>query len=405
MPKSNTPISHSTANGAGSQRPWYLQLFYEEKTRAIIYQILVTGALILLGWYLVSNTLDNLARQNIATGYGFLSLEASFGISESMIAYSPADTYGKALMVGILNTIKVSIVGILLATLIGTLVGIARLSPNWLLRKFSGAYVNAFRNVPVLLQLFFWYALINTGLPKPRQALNPFGDLFITNRGIYTAIPEYHVAYWWMAAAALAGVIGWWALRRWAIRRQQATGQPFHHAIAGLALTLALILLAYFAAGAPTTMDAPSLQGFNFKGGWNISTEFTALLLGLTIYTSTYIAEIVRSGIESVPKGQWEASNALGLKPGHILREIILPQALRVIIPPLTNQFLNLTKNSSLAVAVGYPDLVSISNTTMNQTGQAIEAIAIFMTIYLSLSLGISLFMNWYNKRMALVER
>ncbi|RRJ82771.1 amino acid ABC transporter permease [Aestuariirhabdus litorea] len=401
MSRLTPPLPRSDAN----KRPWFLQLFYEEKTRAIIYQILVTGALILLGWYLVSNTLDNLARQNIATGYGFLSLEASFGISESMIAYSPADTYGRALMVGILNTIKVSIVGILLATLIGTLVGIARLSPNWLLRQFSGAYINTFRNVPLLLQLFFWYALINTSLPKPRQALNPFGDTFITNRGIYTAIPEYHVAYWWMLAAALLGMLGWWLLRRWAIRRQQATGQPFHHGIAGFCLTLLAVIAAYLLAGAPSAMDAPVLQGFNFKGGWNISTEFTALLLGLTIYTSTYIAEIVRSGIESVPKGQWEASNALGLRPGQILREIILPQALRVIIPPLTNQFLNLTKNSSLAVAVGYPDLVSISNTTMNQTGQAIEAIAIFMTIYLSLSLGISLFMNWYNNRMALVER
>jgi len=255
------------------------------------------------------------------------------------------------------------------------------------------------------MQLILWYTVLNNGLPSPRQAWQPLDGVFLSNRGLFVAIPEYHPAYLWMLGALLVGILLALLLRHWAMSRQVLTGQPFPYVSVGIALTTALILLAYLVMGAPTAMDVPALKGFNFRGGWRISPEFTALLMGLSIYTSTYIAEIVRSGIEAVPNGQSEAAAALGLKRSRIMRLIVLPQALRVIIPPVTNQFLNLTKNSSLAVAVGYPDLVSISNTTMNQTGQAIEAISIFMAIYLSLSLLISLFMNWYNKKMALVER
>jgi general L-amino acid transport system permease protein len=381
------------------------RLFREERVRNIFYQCLVTGGILLMGLYLVSNTLDNLERQGISTGYEFLNLEASFKIGESPIEYDASDSYGRALWVGVLNTIKVSVTGVILATIIGTLVGIARLSHNPLLKRIAGVYIETFRNVPVLLQLVLWYTLINNALPSPRQALEPVENVFLSNRGLFMPIPEYHVAYLWMAVALVLGLVLSVFVKRWAISRQAQTGQPFPYVWASIGLTLGLMLLAYLFGGAPTEISTPALKGFNFRGGWRMSPEFAALLIGLTIYTSTYIAEVVRSGIEAVPKGQLEAAQALGLKQSKIMTLVVLPQALRVIIPPLTNQYLNLTKNSSLAVAVGYPDLVSISNTTMNQTGQAIEAISIFMAIYLTLSLLISLFKNWYNKKMALVER
>lgn len=380
-------------------------LLYDKTFRSILYQILVFGGVFLLGWYLVSNTQANLAQQNIATGFGFLDREASFGISESLIDYTPESSYGTALAVGILNTIKVSLTGIILATLIGTTIGIGLVSKNWLLRFLGKTYIDVFRNIPLLLQLFFWYAVITNGLPNVRQALNPLAGVFLTNRGLYLPIPAEHPAWLWVVVGFFVGIVGALALRKWSLKRLEATGHIFPHLSVGLGVIVGVPVLTWLLFGAPTDMDVPSLQGFNFQGGLNMSPEFFTLLLGLTIYTSTYIAEVVRSGIQSVPQGQSEAATSLGLKRSWIMRLIVLPQALRVIIPPLTNQYLNLTKNSSLAVAIGYPDLVSISNTTMNQTGQAIEGVAIFMTVYLGISLLISLFMNWYNKRMALVEQ
>ncbi|OSQ41901.1 amino acid ABC transporter permease [Thalassospira sp. MCCC 1A01428] len=377
----------------------------DENIRAIIYQIVAIGLVVLAGWYLVSNTLANLERQNISTGYGFLNLEASFGISESMIDYTPQSNYATALMVGFLNTVKVAFLGIILCTIIGTIFGVARLSSNWIVRKLATVYVETFRNIPVLLQLFFWYAIIPGAFPAARNAFQPLPDVLLTNRGMYIPVPVADNAYDFMGIAAIIAFIVIYFVKKWASKRLDATGQPFPIVWASLGIFFGLALLAYLVGGAPTAMDIPALKGFNIQGGYNISPEFMSVLIGLTIYTSTYVAEVVRSGIQAVPNGQWEAAESLGLKRSIALRKIILPQSMRVAIPPLTNQYLNLTKNSSLAVAVGYPDLVSISNTTMNQTGQAIEAISIYMAVYLGLSLITSLFMNWFNKKMALVER
>ncbi len=382
-----------------------LAMLYDKTVRSVIYQILVFGGVFLLGWFLVNNTMTNLERQDIATGFGFLSKEAAFGISESLIAYTPSDTYGHALLVGVLNTLKVSVVGIILATILGTFVGIGLVSKNWLLRFLGKTYIETFRNIPLLLQLFFWYSVVTNALPHPRNALAPVEGVFLTNRGLYLPIPAENPVWTAVIIAFIAGIAGAFLLRRWAFKRLEATGEVFPYLSVGLGIIVGLPVLTWLFAGAPTEMNTPSLTGFNFTGGLNMSPEFFTLLLGLTVYTATYIAEVVRSGIQSVAKGQSEAATSLGLKPSWVMRLIVLPQALRVIIPPLTNQYLNLTKNSSLAVAIGYPDLVSISGTTMNQTGQAVEAVSIFMTIYLSISLLISFFMNWYNKRMALVER
>jgi general L-amino acid transport system permease protein len=357
---------------------------------------------VLLAAYLVSNTLANLESRNIATGFGFLQREAGFGVSESPIEYSPADSYARVLLVGLLNTLKVSIVGIVLATIIGTIAGIARLSRNWLVARFATVYVEGLRNIPVLLQLFFWYALIAEALPGSRQALNPLPGVFLSARGLKFPEPVWQTTHLLMFVAFLVGIAGAWAVGRWARIRRERTGQLFPSIQIGIGLILGLPALTWLLGGAPTEMDVPELRGFNFVGGFTVTPEFTALLVGLVLYTGTFIAEIVRGGILAVSYGQTEAALALGLSRGLVLRLIILPQALRVIIPPLTSQYLNLTKNSSLAVAIGYPDLVSTANTAINQTGQAVEGIAVIMAVYLTVSLSISALMNWYNHPIAL---
>lgn len=377
----------------------------DEGVRAVIYQILFAGVIVFTVWYLASNTVANLERQNIQTGFGFLNLEAAFGISESPVDYTPADSYARAMYVGFLNTVKVSVLGIIFTTALGIFVGVARLSQNWLLQKISTAYVDLFRNIPILLQLMFWYTLMINLFPHPRSALNPLGDIYLTNRGVFLPVPAEHPVYQWMVVVALIGVGAGFLLRKWAVRRQAISGETFPVLPATLGLIGGAVLLTYLLGGMPSEMNFPVKKGFGLSGGWSISPEFSAILIGLTVYTSTYVAEIVRSGILAVPKGQWEAADSLGLSRSHVLRHIILPQSMRVAIPPLTNQYLNLTKNSSLAVAIGYPDIVSVANTTMNQTGQAIEAILIFMTVYLGLSILTSLFMNWFNGKMKLVER
>lgn len=358
-----------------------------------------------MGYYLFSNTQANLARQSIATGFDFLEKEASFEISESLIGYSAADTYARALLVGVLNTLKVSFIGIILTTILGTVIGIARLSSNWLVSKLASSFIELMQNIPVLLQLFFWYAIFYEAFPAPRQALNPFEGLFICNRGFIFAVPETHPAYKVMALVLVAVLIGGWLLNRRGRRRQELTGKSIPAFRITLFAAFLLPFLTWFISGAPTAMSMPVLRGFNFQGGVTISPEFSALLLGLVLYTSAFVAEIVRAGIQSISRGQIEAAMALGLRPGQVLQLVILPQSLRVIIPPLTSQMLNLTKNSSLAVAIGYTDFVAVTNTTINQTGQAIEGVAMIMVVYLAISLSTSLFMNWYNKRMALVER
>jgi general L-amino acid transport system permease protein len=398
MPQDET--SHS-----GAVTPSKVPFWYDPKVRAILFQAGVLAMVGLLGYYLVTNTLANLERQAIATGFGFLEKQASFEIGESLIAYSAADTYLKALLVGALNTLLVSFIGIMLTIILGTFIGIARLSTNWLLSKMAAIYIEFFQDIPILLQLFFWYAFFYVSLPQPKQAFKLFKGVFLCNRGLIFGIPTAHPAYKYIALAFLVGCLVVYLMRRWARKRQDETGRIFPVFKAAVGILIGLPLMTWWAAGAPTAMNLPVLSGFNFQGGITVSPEFTAVLLGLVLYTAAFVAEVVRAGIQSVSKGQTEAAASIGLKPGQILNLVILPQALRVIIPPLTSQMLNLTKNSSLAVAIGYPEFVSVSGTTINQTGQAIEGVALIMTIYLIFSLTTSAFMNWYNKKIKLVER
>jgi general L-amino acid transport system permease protein len=372
--------------------------------RAIVYQVLALAAVAWVAWFLVSNTLHNLSSRNISTGFGFLGREAGFAIGETPISYTPANTYGRAILVGLLNTLRAAVIGIVLATILGTLIGIARLSRNWLVSRLASIYVETMRNVPLLLQLFFWYALITENMPGPRQAHQPVPGVFISNRGLKLPALQGDALDWMLGGLGLAIAIIL-ALAHWGNRRRETTGRIFPLMRWAIGLVVALPLLGWLASGASLTLDVPVLRGFNFAGGVTLTPEFAALMAGLVIYTAAFIAEVVRSGIQAVNVGQWEAAGSLGLRRGLILRLVVLPQALRVIIPPMTSQYLNLTKNSSLAVAIGYPDIVSVVNTTLNQTGQAIEGILIIMGAYLTVSLSISVLMNWYNKRIALVER
>ena len=373
--------------------------------RNLFFQLLAVGLTIALIAWLAINAADNLERRGISTGFGFLDREAGMEIGESLVAYDPSASYGRAFVVGLLNTLRVALIGIALASAVGIVVGLARLSRNWLIGRLAAIYVETLRNVPLLLQLFFWYALITEAAPLPREALNPLPGVFLSARGLQIPALVADPAHAWALAAFAAGAAGLWGWLRWARGKRERTGAapPAWPVAAGLLVVLPALALA--AAGRPIGVEFPELQRFNFRGGTALTPEFSALLLGLTLYTASFIAEIVRSGIQAIPRGQWEAARALGLKPGRVLKDVILPQALRVIIPPLTSQYLNLTKNSSLAVAIAYPDLVSIANVTINQTGQAIECIAIIMAVYLTVSLAISLAMNLYNRAVALVER
>ncbi len=377
----------------------------DPKFRNLVWQIVVIGVLVAIVSYLVHNTIRNLDARHIATGFAFLGRTAGIPIGEHMISYDPAvDTYGHAILIGVLNTLRVAVVGIVLTTVLGTLLGIARLSKNYLLSKFAATYVEVLRDIPVLLQLLFWYTLMQA-LPGIRDAMSPMPGVFLSNRGIKVPLFEWEDAHSWALAAFLVGLLGTILYNGVARKKQFETGvRPKVWPVA-IGLLIVFPLLVWAALGAPFVLDMPVKGGFNFRGGGTISPEYAALTIGLTIYTAAYIAEIVRSGIQAIPQGQWEAAGALGLRQGQMLRQIILPQALRVVIPPMTSQYLNLLKNSSLAVAVGYQDLVSIDQTTLNQTGQAIEGITLVMGIFLVFSLSISLFMNWYNARIALVGR
>jgi general L-amino acid transport system permease protein len=394
----------STSSDSDALRPARGAFWNDPTVRAIFWQVVVLGAVAALIAYLVTNTIANLDRQNIASGFGFLNLEAGFAIGESLVEYHPGDTYGWALLVGLLNTIKVAVAGIACTTVIGVAVGILRLSPNWLMARLATVYVETLRNVPVLLQLFFWYSILVESLPHARQAYGPFLGFYLSNRGLNIPLPG-DWGYLGLAGGFIAAILGTVWLARRNRRIHDRTGEERGTLLPALGLFAGLMLAGWLAGGAPTGIDMPKLKGFSFQGGGVITAEFLALWLGLTLYTAAFIAEIVRSGILSVGKGQWEAAGALGLRRGQILRFVVLPQALRVIVPPTTSQYLNLTKNSSLAVAIGFPDIVSVSNTTMNQTGQAIEGIAVIMAVYLTISLSISAFMNWYNRKIALVER
>jgi len=382
-----------------------ISFWYDPDKRSILYQVGAVCLFTFVAWYLISNTMINLERQSVTTGFKFLNKEAAFEIGESLISYSAVDRYAKALLVGFLNTLLVSFIGILLTVILGTFLGIARLSKNWLVKKCATAYIELFQDIPVLLQLFFWYAFFNEMLPSPRDAISPFKGVFLCNRGLIFGIPQSHPVYGYMAITGIIALTIIVFLKKWATKRQNSTGKIFPVFKTSVALMVGLPLVCWFIGGAPTEMNIPELKGFNFKGGIGISPEFTAVVIGLVLYTAAFVAEIVRAGIQSVSKGQTEAAMAIGLKPGQLLNLIILPQALRVIIPPLTSQMLNLTKNSSLAVAIGYPDFVSVAGTVINQTGQAIEGVLLIMLVYLIFSLSTSAFMNWYNKKMAIIER
>jgi general L-amino acid transport system permease protein len=378
----------------------------DPRVRSIVFQIVVALALILFAAFIVHNTTTNLAKRGIASGFEFLRNISGFPISQSLVHYELTSTYGRVFVVGLLNTLLVSVIGVVLATILGFVIGILRLSRNWLIGKLAAVYVETLRNIPLLVQCFFWYFGLITPLPGPRQSLSIADAFFVNARGIYTPglVPEPGFAA--VPIALLIGIVATVVVARWAKRRQLATGQQFPTGQVGLALIVGLPVLAALVTGLPWSWDYPELKGFNFAGGWWVQPEFLALLLALTMYTAAFIAEIVRAGILAVSHGQTEAAYALGLRPGTTTRLVIIPQALRVIVPPLTSQYLNLVKNSSLGVAIAYPDLVSVfAGTTLNQTGQAVECIAMTMGVYLIISLGISAFMNWYNRRIALVER
>jgi len=382
-------------------KPWN-----DPKVRSIFFQAVLLIAVVLSGMYIFGNTAENLERQGIATGFGFLGTTAGFGIITHLIDYSEASSYGRAFAVGLLNTILMAFCGIVAATILGIIIGIARLSKNWLIAKMAAVYIETFRNIPLLLQIFFWYFAVLRALPSPKKSINFADGIFINNRGIYSPSAIYEDGFMLVIMALVVAIIGVVAMARWAHKRQDQTGRQFHTVYASIGLLVGLPLLAMIVTGFPLSWEIPALKGFNFVGGTVIIPEFVALWLALSIYTASFIAEIVRAGIQAVSHGQTEAAHALGIKAAPTLRLVILPQALRVIIPPLSSQFLNLTKNSSLATAIAYPDLVSVfTGTILNQTGQAVEIISVTMAVYLSISLGISALMNWYNASMALVER
>lgn len=378
----------------------------DPKKRQWIFQILVLALVGLLFAYIFHNTLYNLEKRGISTGFGFLSHEAGFNVLMSLIPYDETYTYGRTFLVGLLNTLLVSAIGIVFATIIGFVVGVARLSRNWIISRLATLYIEVFRNLPLLLQILFWYFAILPLLPHPRQSIEVADVLFLNTRGLYLPMPVAEPGFGWVLVALAVAIVVSILIGRWAHRRQDETGKPFPVFWTSVGLILFLPWLVYGIMGSPLSWEFPELKGFNFRGGITVIPELFALALALSIYTAAYIAEIVRSGIQSVSHGQTEAAYALGLKPGQTLRLVIIPQAMRVIIPQLTSQYLNLTKNSSLAPAIGYPDLVAVfAGTTLNQTGQAVEIIGITMGVYLTISLSISAFMNWYNKRVALVER
>jgi general L-amino acid transport system permease protein len=373
--------------------------------RAVLYQVIALGVIAFAVWFLAHNTLQNMRVRGIQSGFDFLSAPAGFDIGERMVPYESSDPYWRAFLVGVANTLRVAILGIVLATILGTLLGIGRFSNNALVRGLCYAYVELFRNVPVLLQLLMWYLFMNNALPSTGDQKSLWGLFFISNGGLSYPVPVWGLGQGLALIGLLAGTVCSWLWARRARRLFELTGQPRPVLWPTLALMFGGAMLGWVFGGAPTDWSVPKMETFSVEGGSSLTPEFMSVLLGLSLYTASYIAEVVRAGIASVPRGQGEAASALGLARGQQMRLVALPQALRVIIPPMTNQFLNLTKNSSLAVAIGYPDIVSIANTALNQTGRAIECISIIMLVYLTTSLGTSALMNWYNKRAAIKER
>ncbi|MFZ1067290.1 MAG: amino acid ABC transporter permease, partial [Pseudolabrys sp.] len=391
---------------SASSRPAQVVFYNDPKFRSIAYQFVLCAVVGFLVYGATRNAIDNLARAQIASGFGFWNTTAGFDISQTLIEYSArGSTYGRAFWVGLLNTLLVAGLGIIFATILGFIIGISRLSSNWLLSKVAGGYVETIRNLPLLLQLLFWYNAVLKALPDIRESI-VVGGAFLNNRGLFLPEPVFKSGFGAVAIVAFVGIAGSIAFYLWARKRQERTGQQAPVFWVALALVLGLPLAVFALAGFPLGFEFPKAGRFNIAGGVEVLPEFAALLFGLSVYTAAFIAEVVRAGILAVSRGQSEAAYSLGLRPGPTLRLIVVPQAMRVIIPPLTSQYLNLTKNSSLAVAIGYPDLVQVfTGTVLNQTGQAVEVVAITMLVYLVISLTTSLLMNIYNSRMALSER
>src|SRR6185437_5116905 len=393
----------AVADAGRSDRPT-TSWFYNPAFRSFAIQaILLVAIVIVFGW-VIRNTTQNLANLHIASGWAFLSGRAGFGV-QTFLPFSADDTYGYGLWVGFVDTIIVSVLGIVMATVIGIVIGVARLSTNWLIRTLASVYVEIFRNVPPLLVIFFWYFAVLAVLPNPRSAISLGLDFSLSNRGLTMPRPVTGPLFPATVVALVIGLIGAYLLKRWADRRQARTGQPFPRFWAGLGIVVVLTAVVFIVTGAPLSCDLPVKTRFNLNGGMTLWPEFVSLLVALGIYTASFIAEIVRAGVQAVSQGQTEAANALGLRAGPTLRLVVMPQAFRVIIPPLTSEYLNLIKNSSLAVAIGYADLVAIGGSVLNQTGQSIEVVLIWMVVYLGISLITSLGMNEFNRRMALVER
>lgn len=396
----NNPNAPASRRAPPKKASWSLN---SRAGRGVLFQILALLAVAAAIWFLAHNTQKNMDARGIQSGFDFLGSTAGFDIGETLIDYHPSESYGKAIWVGVLNTLKVAVVGIVFATLLGVTIGIGRFSRNALVRGLCYSYVEVFRNIPILLQLLMWYLVFIQVLPPSNEAWN-LGDLFFLSKaGFALPYPVTGVAQ--VLAGAALGVLLGWLWRRRAQQRFELTGQDGDRIFAPIALVIVLAIAGWAVAGMPTEWNLPKQLIFMVDGGVAATPEFMALVLGLTVYTASFIAEVVRGGIQSVTAGQQEAAAALGLNPRQNMKLVVLPQAMRVIIPSLTNQYLNLTKNSSLAVVVGYPDVVSIANTSINQSGRAVECIAIVMLVYLTTSLGTSAFMNVYNKRMAIQER
>ncbi|WP_275790939.1 amino acid ABC transporter permease [Pararhizobium gei] len=395
--------------GAGEDRS-SSSLLYNPALRSIIYQVLTLVLIVGAVYYAATNAAQNLARANMSAGFGFLNSRAGFDVAQSLLPYSADSTYFQALKVGLVNTLVVAVCGIVTATIVGLLIGIGRLSRNWLIGRLCTVYVEIFRNIPPLLVIFFWYLGVLALLPNVRSLFQQVKDdpskiFFISNRGLYSPAPIFGEGFSYVLVAIAIGVIAAIGFTIWANAQQRKTGKRPPLLVINLALLILLPAVVFLLAGMPLSFDYPIPGSFNMRGGMVIGPEFLALYLALSLYTASFIAEIVRAGIRGVSKGQTEAAYALGIRPGLTTRLVVLPQAMRIIIPPLTSQYLNLVKNSSLAVAVGYADLVAIGGTILNQSGHSIEIIAIWMLLYVSISLVTSLFMNWFNAKMALVER
>ncbi len=385
-----------------------LAFLYDERVRSVFYQIFAFGVVAALAWYLVDNTTRNMAARGMSSGFDFLWLTAGFDTDFSLIEYGAGDTYGRVLLVGILNTLFVSLIAIVGTTFLGFFMGIMRLSSNWLIAKLASAYVEILRNIPLLMQIIFWYLGVFSLLPRPKQSIDMLGSgvSFLNNRGLYFPSPIAGELFWATIVAAVVAVVAVVVVKRWSKRRQENTGAQFPMVWAGLGILVVLPTLTFLVTGQPMEWDIPALEGFNFIGGARVPPAFMALLIALTIYHSSFLAESVRAGILSVDKGQTEASASVGMRPGRTLRLVIIPQAMRAIVPPLISLWMNVVKNSSLAIAIGYPDIVALfMNTSLNQSGYAIEIVALTMLFYMTVSLTISGLLNIYNRRVQLRER